>query len=1480
MSFFSRKKHSQQQSASTTVAQSSASAALAQIQQQPQAQQQQQQQQPSQKPLSKETSYDSGLNGRGSPSPAMNGVQPGISQQAQRPPPNGQAPLQAPNGIQPPPNQQQPPQQRPAYPWSQRRLQLPPPVTIPKPGVAPPLTPSPSPFPRYGHALPVNATSSGELFLFGGLVRDTVRNDLYLISVRDLSATLLQTTGEIPSPRVGHASALVGSVLIVWGGDTKTSSKSKPGDKQDDGLYLLNLVSREWTRVAVYGPSPVGRYGHAVTMVGSKFYVFGGQVDGEFLNDLWSFDLNSLRTKATWELVEPAEGSPRPPKRTSHICVTYGEKIILFGGTDCQYHYNDTWAFDTTNNTWTELNCIGFIPSPREGHSAAMVDDVIYVFGGRGVDGKDLGDLGAFKISNQRWYMFQKMGPAPSPRSGHAMASMGSRVFVLGGLGGESLNTQKPEDPTIVHVLDTKHIKYPDSNKPPPAAANGRKSQIGAQPIQKTNAENAANNANAGRPISPTYEQSSESDEVRRAVSPSGRSKTPNGITQQAGTLTNKGKGRMRDDEYDGQGGESSPEHTEPATRESAVSPDGGARARSPATTGSRAVSPQQGVSTDVYDPNGPQASLASVMMSRNGPNARSPSPVVVDRTKGAAPTLESFYNKAPGSPTVNGFAHAHAHTKAGSTGNVTADLIRDLKEKEAEVEALKKKEAWMKAALLKAERSGFIYAESEEELASRADDDDIDSRKVTEMVINLKQLKAKIQATVTERAKEASERVQEAERLRASAVQEAAFYRAKLAALESSSDNEVARAERERVADLERQLSAALTGQAERDRKIKELNESLSLQTTLLEQAEARADDASKRADTLAQSHERDAEEQATLRERNALLETMLREQSEKLLEQTSIADQREADYVKAQSQLDELLHSQDQHIRTLEQTRAALDAASARADEVDAQYSRARDRIAQLEADIAELRGDLEARNAEVEHARVRLADVENSWAKSREEADAFRAVTTGSLGKLLDSHHDLRADEDRVARGYQEKIDTLNGELASLRDMLKDASRRADEAQQELANQRRKAREAEAETFSLRSQVVGFRTQLSMALADSGRLRKDLNAKESELAAKAKEASAAALRLEAMRSYLAANGIVAEDEDGNALRADDVTAARIQELEERLAERTRAHEIAERELQTVFQQKQDAESQVESLSAQLDRIRTTQSPSRRNGAEAASEARVAELEQKLEETESSYKARLSQLEEDYQLAVHYVKATEKTMRKMKEELTKQKTLNQSMQAEIDRGSPSMRLRGLNGRGTPSSEDSSAGNTFLQNQLADAQRQVSRLNSDNRELRNRIDTLEQDLEHMRDNVLAVQRESDERLSRIEDLEQEVERLQNALVVARGGHDETMLEQLSNENTTLKRENEQLSHKIELLLAVEQPPYSAGRPISGFSERRTSTSSSENAMAFEHLSSELDDWQRQLASSMSARRPVHDYDSPSQGHERARSRS
>jgi len=44
------------------------------------------------------------------------------------------------------------------------------------------------------------------------------------------------------------------------------------------------------------------------------------------------------------------------------------------------------------------------------------------------------------------------MGPSPSPRSGHGMASVGQKVFVIGG---ESFKPLKSEDHAYIHVLDS-----------------------------------------------------------------------------------------------------------------------------------------------------------------------------------------------------------------------------------------------------------------------------------------------------------------------------------------------------------------------------------------------------------------------------------------------------------------------------------------------------------------------------------------------------------------------------------------------------------------------------------------------------------------------------------------------------------------------------------------------------------------------------------------------------------------------------------------------------------------------------------------------------------------------------------------------------------------------------------------------------------------------------------------------------------------
>ena len=475
---------------------------------------------------------------------------------------------------------------------------------------------------------------------------------------------------------------------------------------------------------------------------------------------------------------------------------------------------------------------------------------------------------------------------------------------------------------------------------------------------------------------------------------------------------------------------------------------------------------------------------------------------------------------------------------------------------------------------------------------------------------------------------------------MKASAIQEAAYYRAKVAALEAVAPEELVRVERDRLVILERQLSSMLAERAEKDRKIGELSDSLALTTTLLEQAEARAVDASKRADLLEDSHEEKLREHADLQERHMLLEAALREHADRLLSQSSQLEQKEAELVNAQSQVEELSLSREQHVRALDQARVALQSASTRAEEVDAKYKESRDHSAQLEGDLAEMKGELEAKMSEVETLRARLADVENSWAQSREEADAFRALTTGSLGELLDSHRDLKTDEERIVRGHAEKVAAMEMEVDQIRKMLKDTSVRLDESGAELTSQRQLVREGETEQLSLRSQITGLRTQLSNALGEGGRLRKELIVKESELRDKTKETSDAELRLGMLRNYLAENGLAPDTDDLNSKAGD--SSSRVAQLESKLAERSKLQERAERDLTAALNQKQQAELRAESLAEEVERLKAQGgSPRGLNGVTDA-----VEYEQRLEETDRSYKERLRQLEDDYQLAVHYVK------------------------------------------------------------------------------------------------------------------------------------------------------------------------------------------------------------------------------------------
>ena len=177
--------------------------------------------------------------------------------------------------------------------------------------------------------------------------------------------------------------------------------------------------TRQWSRVVINGPGPGSRTFHTTNVVGSKLFIFGGEVGERDLNDMWMLDLNRstfthycpdpfrryippVNSQPFWESYEPTHGSEKPLPRGGHVSVTTGDQIIMFvcsrslfplviifcrfGGSDgineSDHYYNDTWSFDISTRKWTELQCTGSIPSPRVGHAAVLVDGMMYVFGG------------------------------------------------------------------------------------------------------------------------------------------------------------------------------------------------------------------------------------------------------------------------------------------------------------------------------------------------------------------------------------------------------------------------------------------------------------------------------------------------------------------------------------------------------------------------------------------------------------------------------------------------------------------------------------------------------------------------------------------------------------------------------------------------------------------------------------------------------------------------------------------------------------------------------------------------------------------------------------------------------------------------------------------------------------------------------------------------------------------------------------------
>jgi chromosome segregation ATPase len=1165
------------------------------------------------------------------------------------------------------------------------------------------------------------------------------------------------------------------------------------------------IATKQWSRAAPAGPRPPGRYGHSLNIIGSKIYIFGGQVEGFFFNDLVTFDLNALQQASNrWETLiqNTIDGGPPhgqiPPARTNHSVVTWNEKLYLFGGTDGVTWFSDVWAYDPRTNSWSQLECIGYIPVAREGHAAALVGDVMYVFGGRTEEGNDLGDLAAFRITSRRWYTFQNMGPSPSPRSGHSMTAFGKHIVVTGGE--PSSAPRDAAELSLAYYLDTSKIRYPnDSQSQMPAdqriqghrRPSGDRSgipQSRASPQAQTDFDGPRRpGRDSSIPINRAAEPMAVGSRLPRAAGPPGPAPTPQQQLQQQNKPT-------------------TPPSRQPTRPERALSPNQAsaspsvvtrmapgpfhndsfsARTMSPTTATPTMASPNANINPNnldgddqdrtpqTYKPtHQPISSIDKSMDQTFSPPSRTSS-----RAAGPQPTRESA-EEPPNQPTHR--THPSLRdldsqeqfdrgvpvdmSRHPAQRELPTDGVRQEVQREAptngtleqttvpsngtssltkELETEKTKNAWFASELTLARRAGYSRSTTNTPAFDERPTEAFgdDDRPLVEALLRMRAELAKVQGSIDSQAEAAAARIAEIEKQRDTAISEAVFAKAKLAGQGGASPL----------------LDSSRHGTPDTDRvgdMSRRLASSLAAQTEL-----------SRKIDSLI--HEKEAEKQARL-----------------LAEETAEA---------AQQRVTELNTDRQRIASEIESLRDELHEAQKTSREASANHADALTSHKLLAVDKTELSTKLESALAEaaqhgailgsLREALTASTDKSNLLEERLEEEKRGRNELEQQVTQLRSQHEERAAELESTTRrlrdteglaekhaaearthrqavldglgkissrgietrnGDDERVSILHGQVETANTMARQNQAAADLASEKL--RRAEERIAGLESYQEQASREGLtiRKQLQAALKEARTLAEERADLQQQLQSQQLETNAIAVQHGALKDILSERGV--NPVDVRKSRGFDSPSSQIR--------------FGTPDIQRVKELEQQLEA---NLRAHEDMKTNLEEMQDREGL-----------------TRKEYEEKLATLHNDHQAAVKYLRGTEKMLSKMKQELQRVKNQAADYAKELD----TMRTKDNDTRGLGHENDASHSDGLqkdLEKMKTDLEAQLSTLHHQLGEREADLNTLRNSHETTQTNFAALQ--STHETSRAD------------------------LERLQRENAHLEERARDAENKVQLLL-------------------------------------------------------------------------
>lgn len=210
---------------------------------------------------------------------------------------------------------------------------------------------------------------------------------------------------------------LDGRIYVISG---LASGETLPLQKSSE---MYDIANDEWLPMA---PLPQARHHGMAAAYDGKIYYFGGSPSASLggMTDAWVYD----PSMDEWE-----EIAPLPVHRSAGYAVVYNDFIYIVGGVGFSHgshgdeteDHGETLRYDPATDEWSLL---ASTIEPREHTTAALIDDKIYVFGGRWDEELESSEI--YDPATDTW----SRGPdLPEARAGHGLALLNGLVYLIGG---------------------------------------------------------------------------------------------------------------------------------------------------------------------------------------------------------------------------------------------------------------------------------------------------------------------------------------------------------------------------------------------------------------------------------------------------------------------------------------------------------------------------------------------------------------------------------------------------------------------------------------------------------------------------------------------------------------------------------------------------------------------------------------------------------------------------------------------------------------------------------------------------------------------------------------------------------------------------------------------------------------------------------------------------------------------------------------